>query len=127
MWVRENYVTLSFGESFVSLFDYFINEIAVNIVSKSNDILVYISFQCVMESNTHESKDQRMEMQLATEEVDAQCGYTESCRPAWLQRFANAKAFLIVVTAYAFVQGTSKTVISCFCIFSICFVEKCLQ
>ena len=70
--------------------------------------MVYISFQCVMLNNTHESKDQQMEMQLATEEVDAQCGYTESCRPAWLQRFANAKAFLIVVTTYAFVQGTSK-------------------
>ena len=71
--------------------------------------MVYISFQCVMVNNTHESKDQQMEMQLATEEVDAQCGYTESCRPAWLQRFANAKAFLIVVTACAFVQVTSET------------------
>ena len=62
-----------------------------------------------MENSTHECKDQQMEIQLATEEVDAQCGYTESCRPIWLQRFANAKAFLIVVTACAFVQGTSET------------------
>ncbi|XP_067950254.1 solute carrier organic anion transporter family member 4C1-like [Watersipora subatra] len=40
-----------------------------------------------------------------TELVNTSCGYTTKCRPKWLQRFANAKASLVVITLFALIQG----------------------
>lgn len=39
------------------------------------------------------------------EEIDTRCGYGASCKPNWLQKCANPKMFLVIVTLYAMVQG----------------------
>jgi len=47
--------------------------------------------------------------QLATEnvdqDVDTGCGLTPACQPKWLQKCADAKVFLVVLTAFGVVQG----------------------
>ena len=39
------------------------------------------------------------------DEVDTQCGYTASCKPSFLQRCANPKVYLVVITLYGIMQG----------------------
>lgn len=39
------------------------------------------------------------------EALDTRCGYTASCKPKGLQKFASPKAFLVLITTYAMVQG----------------------
>ena len=39
------------------------------------------------------------------DEVDTQCGYTASCKPSFLQRCANPKVYLVVITLYGVMQG----------------------
>lgn len=39
------------------------------------------------------------------EAVDTRCGYTASCKPKWLQVCANPKAYLVVASLCAIMQG----------------------
>ena len=40
-----------------------------------------------------------------TKDSDTQCGYTAACKPAGLQKCANAKVYLFVVSLCTIVQG----------------------
>lgn len=37
--------------------------------------------------------------------VDTKCGYTASCQPRCLQKCADPKAYLLLITLFAMVQG----------------------
>ena len=39
------------------------------------------------------------------DDVDTQCGYTASCKPSCIQRCANPKVYLLVITLFSVVQG----------------------
>jgi len=47
--------------------------------------------------------------QLAIKDADGSletgCGFTPGCQPKWLQKCANVKVFLFVLTAFGIVQG----------------------
>lgn len=51
----------------------------------------------------------RIHISLATEEKlrehDTRCGYFNSCKPDFLQRFANPKTYLIVISLCTIIQG----------------------
>jgi len=37
--------------------------------------------------------------------LDTGCGFTPACQPKWLQKCANVKVFLFVLTTFGIVQG----------------------
>ncbi|XP_067940411.1 solute carrier organic anion transporter family member 4C1-like [Watersipora subatra] len=37
--------------------------------------------------------------------VDTRCGYTANCKPAFLQKFANVKSYLVIVSLCSIMQG----------------------
>ena len=37
--------------------------------------------------------------------IDTRCGYTKSCKPAFLQKCAHPKMFLLVITLFTIVHG----------------------
>lgn len=37
--------------------------------------------------------------------VDTLCGYTSSCKPEFLQRFATPKVYLVIISLCSIVQG----------------------
>lgn len=39
------------------------------------------------------------------DDIGTHCGYTSSCKPACLQRFANPKVYLVIISLCSIVQG----------------------
>lgn len=53
-----------------------------------------------------DSNDKMSPIDIADEaDVDTRCGYSSSCKPAWLQMCANPKAYLFVASLCSIVQG----------------------
>ena len=57
------------------------------------------------ESTTDGSSNENCDKEEFNDEVDTQCGYTASCKPSFLQRCANPKVYLVVITLYGVMQG----------------------
>lgn len=38
-------------------------------------------------------------------DADTQCGFTSSCKPSFLQRCANVKVYLVVISCCTIIQG----------------------
>ena len=55
---------------------------------------------------TNVNRDDTLAVAEETEEqTDTTCGYTATCKPKCLQRCANPKVFLLLITLYTMVHG----------------------
>ena len=55
---------------------------------------------------TKANRDDELAVAEKTDEpTDTRCGYTASCKPECLQRCANPKVFLLLITLYTMVHG----------------------
>lgn len=43
---------------------------------------------------------------VVDDSVDTACGYTVSCKPKALQKCANAKAYLVIISLCSIMQGS---------------------
>ena len=49
--------------------------------------------------------DELAAAEKTVEQTDTRCGYTATCKPKCLQRCANPKVFLLLITLYTMVHG----------------------
>ena len=55
---------------------------------------------------TNVNRDDELAVAEKTDEqTDTRCGYTATCKPKCLQRCANPKVFLLLITVYTMVHG----------------------
>ena len=75
------------------------------------------------ESTADGSSNESCDKEEFNDEVDTQCGYTASCKPSFLQRCANPKVYLVVITLYGVMQGRIEYTVGCYCYHTVCFTH----
>lgn len=52
-------------------------------------------------------------------EPDISCGYTETCKPKCLQKFANPKVYLLIISLCSIIQGENQVILKEISIFRV--------